>query len=160
MSFVKRFLKTLAVCFVCLFVSCRPAPNFDKLRKEILNLNEITIDAHLKKDVGFFTKDISDDYFSVGNGEIRNPTKEEITSQFERYLQGTTFTEYRNLREPIVGFSKDGSLAWSLVQVKVAGRSQAEFGTERDFDVTWAWITLYERKGDRWIRLGEVSNFK
>jgi len=160
MCFVKNFLRTLLVCFVFLFVSCRPAPNFDRLRKEILDLHQMAIDAHLKKDVGFFTKDISDDYFSVGNGEIRNPAKEEITSQFERYLHSTTFTEYRNLREPIIGFSRDGSLAWSLVQVKVVGRSPAEFGAERTFDVTWAWITLYERKGDRWIRLGEVSNSK
>ncbi len=160
MTFVKDSLKTLGVCFVCLFVSCRPAPNYDALRQQILNLHEMNIDAHMKKDVEFFAKDISDKYFSVGNGEIRNPSKEEITSQFERYLNSTTFTEYRNLREPTIGFSKDGSLAWSLVQVKVAGRSQAEFGTERDFETTWAWITLYERKGKRWIRLGEVSNYK
>jgi predicted O-methyltransferase YrrM len=139
---------------------CRPAPDFDTLRKEILDLHQKTIDAHLKKDVGFFTKDISADYFSVGNGEIRKSTKEEIASQFERYLHGTTFTEYRNLREPIIGFSKDGSMAWSLVQVRVAGRSRIESGAERDFDVTWAWITLYERQGDGWVRLGEVSNFK
>jgi hypothetical protein len=160
MPFVKNFLKTLAVCSVYLFVACRPAPNFDTLRKEILDLHQKTIDAHWKKDVEFFTKDISDDYFSAGNGEIRNPAKEEITSQFERYLQGTTFTEYRDVREPIIRFSKDGSMAWSLVQVRVAGRSQAEFGTERDFDTTWAWITLYERQGDGWVRLGEVSNLK
>ena len=160
MCFVKSFLKTLAVCSIYLFAACRPGPNLDTLRKEILDLHQKTIDAHWKKDVAFFTKDISDDYFSAGNGEIRNPTKEEITAQFDRYLNSTTFTEYRNLREPIIGFSKDGSLAWSLVQVKVAGRSPAEFGAERTFDVTWAWITLYERKGDRWIRLGEVSNSK
>lgn len=41
---------------------------------------------------------------------------------------------------------KDGSIAWSIVQVKVAGRDRDESGTEKDFDLIWAWVTLYERK--------------
>jgi hypothetical protein len=76
------------------------------------------------------------------------------------YLDHTTFTEYRDLQEPIIGFSKDGSVAWSIVQVKVAGKRTLNDGTERDLDFTSAWITLYERHADKWIRLGEVSNFK
>ena len=76
------------------------------------------------------------------------------------YLNNTTFTEYRDLQEPIIGFSKDGSVAWSIVQVKVAGKRTIENGAERDLDFTCAWITLYERQGDKWLRLTEVSNFK
>jgi hypothetical protein len=97
---------------------------------------------------------------SVGRGEIRNPTKGEITAQFSNYLNNTTFTEYRDLREPIINFSNDGSIAWSVVQVKVAGKRIMDDASERDFDDTWAWITLYKRQSDKWIRLGEVSNRK
>jgi hypothetical protein len=43
---------------------------------------------------------------------------------------------------------------------KVSGRLLIEPGAEKDFDVTWAWITLYKREGNRWMRLGEMSNFK
>jgi hypothetical protein len=86
--------------------------------------------------------------------------KEEIAAQFTDYLSQTTFSEYRDLREPIVGFSKDGSLAWSVVQVKVAGSRRMDDGTGQNLDFTCAWITLYERDGDGWIRLGEVYNLK
>jgi hypothetical protein len=111
--FLNRSLKTLAVCLVPFFAGCRPSPDFDALRREILDLHQKTIDAHWKKDAGFFTQHMGEDYFAVENGEIRHPTREDIASEYERYLSTTPFTEYRDVREPMVGFSKDGSMAWS-----------------------------------------------
>jgi hypothetical protein len=160
MNLVKIFLKIILALWTVTLLGCRPSPDFDALRSEILDLHKTLIDAHWNKDIDFFIKDISEDYFSVGNGEIRKPTKEEITSQVTDYLNNTTFSEYRDLREPVIGFSKDGSLAWSIVQVKVAGRRTTEEGTEKDVDFICAWITLYERQDNTWIRLGEVSTFK
>jgi hypothetical protein len=148
------------ICLVFLLAGCRPSPDFGELRKEILRLHQETIDAHWKKDPAFFAKHMAEDYFAVQNGEIRKPTREEIVAEYKSYLASATFTEYRDLREPIVGFSKDGSMAWSIVQVKVAGRERDESGGESDFDLTWAWITLYGREKGRWIWLGEASNFK
>jgi len=52
----------------------------------------------LRKDVDFLVRDISEDYMSVSNGEIRHLTTEDIRSTFARYLNSTTFTEYRDLR--------------------------------------------------------------
>jgi hypothetical protein len=150
----------LALGLAVVFGRCRPSPDFETLERQILDLHQQTIDAHWKKDAGFLARHMADDYFAVQNGEIRKPTREEITAEYERYLGTTTFKEYRDLRQPVVGFSKDGSIAWSIVQVKVAGRDLDESGEEKDFDLTWAWITLYERRKDRWIWLGEASNFK
>ena len=155
----KISLMVLAL-FTLVLIGCQSGPDFEKLRSEILELHERTNDAHWKKDVDFFVKDISDDYFSVGHGEIRRPTKEEITSQFTSYLKNTTFVEYRDVHAPVVGFSKDGTLAWLIGTLKVAGKRTMEDGSQRDMDFACAWITLYERKGDRWIRLGEASSFK
>jgi hypothetical protein len=76
-------------------------------------------------------------------------TAEEMRASFSSYLNGTTFTEYRDLREPIIGFSDDGSVAWSVVRVKVAGRTMDD-GSERDLDFTCAWITLYRRMEDQY----------
>jgi hypothetical protein len=160
MDFNKNVCRILIAISLLTFIGCQKRPDFHLLRSEILDLHTATIDAHWDKDVDFFVQDISEEYFSVGNGEIRHPTKEEMRSEFSSYLNNTTFTEYRDLREPIISFSKDGSLAWSIVQVKVAGSRTRDDGGEREMDFTCAWITLYERRGDGWIRLGEVSNFK
>jgi hypothetical protein len=134
--------------------------NLESLKAEIRDLHRITIDAHWEKDVDFFVRDLAEGYFSVGGGEIRHPTVEQIRAQFTDYLTSTTFSEYRDLREPIVGISQDGSLAWSLVEVKVAGVRKLADGSERVLDFICAWITLYQREGDKWLRMGEVSSFR
>ena len=72
----------------------------------------------------------------------------------------TTFKEYRDLKQPIIGFSEDGSLAWSIVQVKVTGSSFSNDGIQKDIDFTCAWITLYKNRDNSWLKIAEVSNFK
>lgn len=138
---------------------CQSRPDLDRLYHEILELHKKEIAAHWNKDIDFFTKDIAKDYFSVNNGEIRHPTKSAITTQFSNYLNNTTFSSYKDLQEPIIGFSEDGTLAYSIVRMKIAGERQYEDGVERDFDFVCAWITLYRREGESWIRMGEVSSF-
>jgi hypothetical protein len=118
-------------------------PDFDKLRSEILEIHKQEIEAHLNKDVNFFVHNISENYVSVSKGEIRKPSIDEIRSQFSDYLNNTTFVEYRDLQEPIIEFSDDGSVAWSIVRVKVAGIRAMNDGTERELDFICAWITLY-----------------
>ncbi len=160
MNLIRCLSRVMLFFFTLMLIGCQSSPDFEALRSEILELHKATIDAHWNKDVDFFVKDLADDFLSVQNGEIQKPEKDEITARMSDYLNHTTFTEYRDLQEPIIGFSKDGSVAWSIVQVKVAGKRMMEDGTERELDFTCAWITLYERQEDKWIRLGEVSNFK
>ena len=130
-----------------------------KLEQEILELHKETIDAHLKKDVDFFVKNIADDYFSVSRGELKHPTKEEITTMFTNYLGSTDFLEYRDLIDPIIRVSDDGSLGWSIVRVKIIAVREVE-GKKYNIDNIWTWITLYERENNVWMRMGEVSSLK
>lgn len=129
------------------------------LKQEIRDFHKDLIQAHFEKDLNFFVEDIAEDYFSSSRGEIRHPSREDILSQFSSYLDRTEFKEYRDLQEPIIGISNDGSLAWSLVRVKVAGDQEQTDGTTAELDFICAWITLFKREGESWIRLGEVSNF-
>ncbi len=160
MNFRVNILSTILILLLMTSLGCQSQPDFEALSSEILELHRSTIDAHLNKNVDFLVQNLSGDFMSVSNGEIDYPTEEEVRSKFTSYLDNTTFSEYADLREPIIGFSNDGSVAWSVVQVKVAGKSKMEDGTQRDLDFTCAWITLYEREGSRWIKLAEVSNFK
>ncbi len=134
--------------------------DFEGLRAEILALHEASIQAHWDKDVDYFTRDVVEGYFSVSNGDIHRRALVEIEAQFTGYLNNTIFTEYEDLREPLVGFSRDGSLAWLLAQTKIAGRRKMDDGTIREMDFTCAYIMLFERRGERWVRLGDVSTFR
>lgn len=129
------------------------------LKDELRSFHKDLIQAHFQKDLDFFTRDISPNYFSVSRAEIRHPSRKEIREQFKNYLGRTSFREYRDLQEPIIGISEDGSMGWSLVQVKVAGEQEQPDGTSTGLEFTCAWITLFERRQDSWIRIGEVSSF-
>jgi hypothetical protein len=132
-------------------------PNHEKLREEILNIHRNLIAAHLNNDPDHFKGATSDDFLSVVNGEIRKPARAEVEAGLQKYIENTRFTEYRDLTEPIIGFSEDGSTAWSIVQVKVAGSKR---DTGKPIDFTCAWLTLYRREGENWVKLAEVSTFK
>lgn len=155
--------KTVTILISLLTVSligCQSSPDFMELKAELLEIHEKFIEAHLDKNVDFFVHDLAEDYVFVARGEVSHPTPDDIKSNMSDYLNNTEFSEYSDTQEPIIGFSKDGSLGWSIVRVKVAGKRTMADGTERDTDFICAWITLFERQGDKWIRLGEVSSFK
>jgi hypothetical protein len=135
-------------------------PDFDVLRAEILDYHQNMIAAHWKKDVDFLVEDLAEDFVAVRNGEIEERTVEDLRLVFEDYLKNTEFREYRNLCDPLIGFSKDGSLAWSIVQVKIAGERTVPDGSTRELDFTCAWMTLFERRDKKWVRISEVSTFK
>jgi len=160
MSVYLNRVKILFILFSLSLLCCRPSPDFETMRKELRDIHEKFIDAHLEKNVNYFIQDLAEDYVFVARGEISHPSPEDIQANMSDYLNNTEFSEYRNTQEPIIGFSKDGSLGWSIVRVKVASKRTMEDGTERDTDFICAWITLFERQGDKWVRLCEVSSFK
>ena len=135
------------------------APDLAALRQEILSLHQGFIDAHLAENADFLVEGQSESFLSVSAGEIRRPTVEETREKLGTYLRNSTFPEYRYVCEPIVNLSQDGSMAWSVAQVKVAGTRRAEDGSLRPLDFVCAWVTVFERRDDRWVRLAEVSTF-
>ena len=130
------------------------------LKSEILALHNESIQAHLDKDIAFFTRGQADAYISVSRGEIHRPTLKDIETMFSHYLNNTIFSEYRDLQEPLIGISNDGTLAWSVAQVKVAGKRKKEDGTEAGIDFVCSWIMLYKRRNDGWIRIADASTIK
>lgn len=158
MNKVKLFI---TVIMLSLFAfSCQTKIDKKKLEQELLDLHQETLDAHLNKNVDFFTRDISEDYFQVHDGEFLHPTQDQITEMFTHYLNNTNFSEYDDIRKPLVKVSDDGSLGWTIVQVRLKGEQQLENDSVHNLDYTYAWITLYERENGKWIRLGEVDNYK
>jgi ketosteroid isomerase-like protein len=144
---------------LCL-LACARTPDRAAMTAEILQLHRALIDAHVKHDPDALFETIAEDYVAVANGDIQFRQKDEFRAALGEYIRSTDFTEYRDLREPIVGFSDDGSLAWSIVQVKVAGRRSAADGSKRPLDFTCAWITLFRRTDGGWERFVEASSFK
>ena len=129
----------------------------EQARREILNLHESFIQAHLDKDAAFLAAPTADDYLSVARGEVTPMTASEVEAMLAPYLANTEFSHYEDLADPIIGVSDDGSMAWSIVQVRVAGTRTGDDDVSHSFDTCWAWLTLYRRDGEGWQRIADVS---
>jgi len=116
--------------------------------------------AHRESNVDLLLEGAADDFIQANRGEIRRPTLEERRARFAGYLGRTTFEVYRDLAEPIVKVSRDGTLGWVIAQVEGRGVQATEAGAKEPVEFVSAWIELYEKRGGRWVSIGNLSNFK
>jgi hypothetical protein len=138
-------------------MACGGQPDLDARREEISSLHRSFIQAHLDKDAAYLAQPTAKDYLSVANGEVVAMTAAEVEARLAPYLAATEFSHYEDLEEPIIGISDDGSIAWSIVQVRVAGARAGGDDEQYSYDTRWAWLTLYRRDGDGWLRIADVS---
>jgi len=123
-------------------------------------LHEKVLRAHRSSDVELILEDEPEDYVVAGRGEITRPTRDERRTRMGAYLSSTKFEEYRDLVEPIVTVSADGTLGWVVVQVQARGVQTPKPGETQPLQFVSAWIELYAKREGRWYRVGNVSNFK
>lgn len=129
---------------------------YERFREELLVLHRKNVEAHLNNNADYLVQGVSKDFISVNNGKVNFPSIEELRKNYSNYLESTEFSLYEDQMDPIIGFSDDGSIGWSIVRVSVKGKSR----NKHDLDFTCAWITLYKRCKDSWLRIIEVSSFQ
>jgi ketosteroid isomerase-like protein len=147
----------LSAAALLVVLGCGQGPDLEQRRQEILSLHERFIQAHLDKDAATLAKPTADDYISVSRGGVQPMSASDVEAMLAPYLAETEFSHYEDIAEPILGISDDGSTAWSIVQVRVAGTRSPADGEPRTFDTAWAWLTLYRRDGQNWQRIVDVS---
>lgn len=135
-------------------------PDLARDEGEIRALHGDLLRAHREADLAGWLSKEAEDYVQVNRGEITFPSKEDRSARLGPYLDQTTFTEYRDLLEPLVRISPDGMMGWLLCQVRIAGTRVLETGEAYPVDSVWAWIELYEKREGRWLRVGDVSNVR
>ena len=154
---MKKTIVALSVSALFLSAGCRQGPDLEQRRQEIFALHQSLIEAHWEKDSSALAKPTADGYLSVSRGEVRPMSAADVEAMLTPYLAETEFSYYEDVAEPIVGISDDGSTAWSIVQVRVAGTRTGDDGEPQTFDTVWAWLTLYQRVGDEWQRTVDIS---
>ena len=133
-----------------------PARDVDMLRA----LHAKTMRAHKESNAALLLEDQAPDMLIVNRGAVTRPTLDERRASFGSYLGRTVFSEYRDLVEPIVKVSDDGTLGWVIVQVAARGVQTAEDGKKKPIEFVSAWVELYEKRNGRWYGIGNVSNFR
>jgi hypothetical protein len=156
-------MKIIRGITVCILVFLAPAALASEAGDDaalLLEMHREVLEAHRARDVTRLLAAEPDEIVTVGRGEVSWSNKKDRIPMFERYLGSTEFTKYRDMIDPVVRVSDDGTLGWVIVQVEIAGVRTSEDGVREKFESQWGWIELYEKRDGRWYRTGTVSNRK
>jgi hypothetical protein len=152
-------LKALLLLFLCVVppaLAADAASPADELRA----LHEKVMRAHRENDVELLLEDEAADYVVGNRGVITRPILAQRRERLGPYLRSTAFSAYRDMTEPVVTTSADGTLGWVRVQVEARGVQTSDSGEKQALAFVSAWIELYEKREGRWYRVGNLSNFK
>jgi len=158
-------MRYLPISFVLLLVAGAPAYATESARptsadeRRILALHEAGLKAHMDGDIEALLAHQADDFLLVDPGEISSPSKQDRRDFLGPYLASTKFEFYRNKVPPLVKVSRDGTLGWVAAQIEARGQSVDSSGRARTVAAEFAWIELYERRGDAWVSIGNATSF-
>ena len=124
-------------------------------KSELRKVHEESAEAHRKTDVELLLKNSPDEFITVSSGKIDRVSKRSEKQMFEAYLKGAVYSEYVDLDPPVIHVSQDGRSGWVISRTRV---KRMQNGKKQEF--TYAGIMTYEKSGDRWVRVANVSTFE
>ncbi|WP_298514459.1 nuclear transport factor 2 family protein [uncultured Kordia sp.] len=143
---------SIAISLVLLFASCVKKQQFDpeKEKKEILKLHNAQRAYHFNKDSIAFANQMSANFISVNKGIISHPKKEETIARYNGYFSAVEFIKWDDVSEPIIKFSDDGSIAYTIVDKIVTVTYKDQTGNTVEGETHFAWTAIYKKYGQEW----------
>ncbi len=144
-------MKLLPIIVLTFLLFACESTDFDETtaRQQILELEQLQRHVHFAADATTFTGLMAEPLLSINRGRVSKSTRAENQARFQGYFDSVQFMEWDDLAEPIIRFSADGSLAYSVLQKRVAVQYPTEnglyFGTT-DF----AWTSIYQQSANGW----------
>lgn len=134
------------------FFACNTNKEVDfKIEKEaILKLHHAQRDYHFNKDSIAFANQLSENFISVNKGKISTPKQSETISRYHGYFSSVEFLKWDNVSDPIIKFSDDGSMAYTIVDKIVAVTRKDEAGNTIEDRTHFAWTAIYKKYEDGW----------
>ena len=127
--------------------SCSNKSEFDeqKERDKILKLHNLQRDYHFKKDSISFVNQLSENFISINKGSISRPKRDETLKRYNNYFSSVEFIKWDDVSYPIIKFSKDGSLAYTIVDKLVQVKYKDEKGETVYGETHFAWTAIYRQ---------------
>ena len=142
---------TLLFSLLALF-SCSTNQNFDieKATQEILELHNYQKEVHFQKEAAEFANLLSENHISVNRGAVNTPTIAENTIRFQNYFESIAFVKWDDIKPPVIRFSDDGSIAYTIVEKEISNKYKNDEGQEIQETTIFAWVAIYKKYGNDW----------
>lgn len=125
-------------------------PSLEDEKAKILELHNAQRGFHFNKDSVAFLNQLSDNFISVNKGEIEKPKKEATLARYNNYFSSVEFVKWDDVTEPIIRFSDDGSMAYTIVDKIVVVTYEDEEGNKQEGETHFAWTAIYTKHNGEW----------
>ncbi len=140
------------VLLILIFISCDKTPKINKAEEieKIMQLHNLQRTYHFEKMAKEFASQLSADHISVNRGEITQRTKDENVKRLDNYFSSVEFKKWDDLKPPVIRFSNDYSLAYTIVDKEVVVRYTDDEGIPKRELTKFSWVAIYKKYADGW----------
>lgn len=97
-----------------------------------------------------FAQQFSNDFISVNRGLISQPTPAATIAKYHRYFSAVEFVKWDDVMEPVIRFSGDGTMAYTIVDKVVQVTYKDDDGKPVEDSTHFAWTTVYRNENGEW----------
>lgn len=135
-----------------LIVSCNKPIQFNESveKEKILKLHHAQREYHFNKDSIAFANQLSDNFISVNRGVISRPKRESTVARYNQYFSSVEFIKWDDVKVPIIKFSDDGSIAYTIVDKLLIVSFKDENENLVEEKTHYAWTTIYKKYNNEW----------
>lgn len=144
-----KFLSTFILVGAS-FHSCNQPLDLASAKREVMELHYKQRQYHVEEMPDAFVGLMTDDFMSVNRGKITKPTREASRERFVKYFDLVEFEKWDDLSEPVIRFSDDGSMAYSIVHKEVVVKYQNDSSQWMRGKTEFSWLAVYKKTESGW----------
>lgn len=142
----------IIVAITCLLAGCDSSHSFNlaKETSDIMELHRMQRHYHFEKDSIAFAAQLRENHISVNRGIISQPSREDLIAKYHDYFSAVEFKKWDDVQPPIIVFSEDGTMAYTIVDKIVEVAYNDSDGDETTGQTHFAWVAIYTKKNGEW----------
>jgi hypothetical protein len=145
------------IIIISLFLGCRGLQHEnDKL--EIITILKNERVAHFTKNAGLFLSEFSDSTYQIKDGIVKYVAKSISKNQITEYFNSSKIVRWDDLQSPVIQFSKDHTMAYTIVK-KMVVTEPANVPGKKDTTI-YAWVSILKKNDGLWKLVCNVSTEK
>ena len=153
-----KLLPVIVFLLTIVFSSCQPKVDLEKEKQKILSYLETCEKAQIENDWETWATLYAENSVYIIKGEIKNYTNDELKELLKESFTNrkVKYTSFDNLSDPIIHISKDGSMAWYIVNYKFNFTLTDSLGHEIEESSISSSLFILEKENSKWV---EVTGF-
>lgn len=147
----KLIIASMLLISFLLLTGCQPKVDFEKEKAEILKAYETFKQGFLEGNPEIFEPLLAEEMNIAMHGEVNKTTRAELMESLKKEAERINYLEFKDLKEPVIKFSNDGSIAWQIIQYKTKIIDKDSTGSEYERVEIWGNLLIYQKQDAKWV---------